>query len=558
MAQLNNSEAKMLLMHEGRPIYVGASEPGTRVFRRLPRLAARLRCGALSEAAGETTGGGCAVGRCAGPPGFGEARLWPAGRWENNGSLGGAFAGGNSSPVVEDVNGRIALKFAPGQSMEFVPGPELSPIREFTVMATVLNPSLEAGECVVEVEDTDGKRVGLLTEPPMGAWQQLAVAYRGGRGVLYTNGTASSRSAPPAPGQIKSIRLGGRQQFSGALSRVQFFRRALSAAEISQLHAVWKSEWQSPNPNPAAFAQNPAALDLQTVAMIATRGRSDLGTVEYRFAEVTGAAGANSSGWVPAPFFLDDGLQPGNRYSYSVVMRDPLGNVSAPSPVVEAVTDPSRFQEFTDRFEAARDFLMQGTSGTIWDGVLGKGEDSAPEAVIARDGIVRLQSKGTVWDGGKPLGAFLFKVVPGDFVAQVKVVDYAGLATRKVPGNNDGGLMVRAPRVRDAGPGEDLLQLNFFPIWNQGNMVTSLDGGRSQKGNGLAWDAHRFLQIIRQGNLFYFRTSSDGKGWKEMPGSPVEREDMAGLPLQVGLYHASYGAESSHVAFTDFQITLRK
>jgi hypothetical protein len=43
-----------------------------------------------------------------------------------------------------------------------------------------------------------------------------------------------------------------------------------------------------------------------------------------------------------------------------------------------------------------------------------------------------------------------------------------------------------------------------------------------------------------------------------MPGSPVEREDMAGLPLQVGLYHASYGAESSHVAFTDFQITLRK
>ena len=245
--------------------------------------------------------------------------------------------------------------------------------------------------------------------------------------------------------------------------------------------------------------------------MIAARGQSELGTVEYRFTETTGAPGANSSGWVPAPYFLDDGLQPNNRYSYSVAMRDPLGNVTAASPAVEAVTDPALFQMLTDEFEAARDFLAQGTAGTIWDGVLGKADGSAPEAIIARDGVVRLQSKGTVWDGGKPLGAFLFKVVPGDFVAQVKVVDYAGLETRKVPGNNDGGLMVRVPRVSDAGPGEDLVQLNFFPIWNQGNMVTSLDGGRSQKGNQLAWDAHRHLQIIRQGNLFYFRTSSDGK-----------------------------------------------
>jgi hypothetical protein len=118
--------------------------------------------------------------------------------------------------------------------------------------------------------------------------------------------------------------------------------------------------------------------------------------------------------------------------------------------------------------------------------------------------------------------------------------------------------MVRVPKASDAGPGEDLVQLNFFPIWNQGNMVTSLDGGRSQKGNGLAWDAHRHLQIIRQGNLFYFRTSSDGEHWKEMAGSPVERDDMAGLPLQVGLYHASYGGETSHVIFTDFRVALPK
>jgi len=80
------------------------------------------------------------------------------------------------------------------------------------------------------------------------------------------------------------------------------------------------------------------------------------------------------------------------------------------------------------------------------------------------------------------------------------------------------------------------VQLNFFPILGQGNMHTSLDGGaRPQRGNGLAWDAHKHLQVIRQGTLLYFRTSADGLQWKDIPGSPLERKDMEGLPLQVGL-----------------------
>jgi hypothetical protein len=222
------------------------------------------------------------------------------------------------------------------------------------------------------------------------------------------------------------------------------------------------------------------------------------------------------------------------------------------------VTDTALFQEFSDKFASARDFLTQGAAGTLWDGCLGKGDNSLPEAITATDGVLRLQSRGTVWDGGKPLGPFLYKLVSGDFVAEATVADYAGLATRKVPGNNDGGLMVRVPKAEDAGPGEDVVQLNFFPIWNQGNMVTTVDGGRSQKGNGLAWDAHRHLQIIRQGALFYFRTSADGQKWQDMPGSPVERKAMDGLPLQVGLYHASYGGDSSFVSFSDFRLTSRK
>ncbi len=126
-----------------------------------------------------------------------------------------------------------------------------------------------------------------------------------------------------------------------------------------------------------------------------------------------------------------------------------------------------------------------------------------PENVVAEDGTLRLQSKGTVWDGGRPLGAFLFKLVTGDFVAEVTVADYAGLSTRRVPGNNDGGLMVRVPKVDDAGPGEDLVQLNFFPIWNQGNMVTNLDSGRAPR-KATCWHGTRIATCRSSGRARCF------------------------------------------------------
>jgi hypothetical protein len=207
-------------------------------------------------------------------------------------------------------------------------------------------------------------------------------------------------------------------------------------------------------------------------------------------------------------------------------MRDALGNVTAASAPHATTTATAQFVEWEDRFTMPHDFLSQGTDGTLWSGFLGQADDSAPEVIAASDGVLRLQSRGTVWDGGRPLGAFLFKRLSGDFVVEATVADYAGLASRKVPGNNDGGLMVRVPRMEDAGPGEDLVQLNFFPIWNQGNMVTTLDGGRLQKGNGLAWDAHRHLQIIRQGARFHFRTSADGE--KVTPPSQFALEYWTG------------------------------
>jgi hypothetical protein len=104
-----------------------------------------------------------------------------------------------------------------------------------------------------------------------------------------------------------------------------------------------------------------------------------------------------------------------------------------------------------------------------------------------------------------------------------------------------------------------LIALTFFPPWNQGNMLTStINGGRFQKGNMLGFGAKRYLQIIRVGSRFHFRVSANGQDWEEMPESPVDRPDLVGRSLQVGLAHASYGEQSSHISFSDYLLISAK
>ncbi len=555
--ELNNAAAKMLLIHEGRPIHVGASVPDTehydgylaslRVFDRA------LDESKVKQLAADAPDADVLIHLDSGRLDYG-----PVTSWNNSGSLGGQFQPDEHPPTVADAGDRIAVQFESGQALRWQ-AHEAIDLNDFSLLVGAWNPTVEAGECAVEWIDDEGKRTVLINSPPGAGWHQLAYVCHDGRSLIFLDGKPTTLTPPRAPKALKAIRLGGAPPFTGSLARVQLFQRALSAGEISQWHAVWTEEWQSPGPNPAAFADQPAALTPTMVAMTAQVGQSRLGAVEYRFTETTGNGGGSSSGWTRSPFFLDDGLQPDTHYAYTVSLRDPLGNVTAASAPVHVHTDPHQFREFADDFAAARDFLATGVAGSFWDGCLGSADGSFPEAIAHQDGKLRLQSSGTVWDGGPRRGAFLFKIVAGDFVVEAKVSDYAGLATRRVPGNNDGGLMVRLPKLDDTGSGDDLVQLNFFPIWNQGNMVTTLDGGaRTQVGNQRAWEAHRNLQIIRCGGVFHFRTSADGKDWEDMPGSPVRRDDMQDLPLQVGLYHASYGNESSYITFEDFQLTTRR
>ena len=215
---------------------------------------------------------------------------------------------------------------------------------------------------------------------------------------------------------------------------------------------------------------------------------------------------------------------------------------------------------FSDNFDTAHDYLVDGVEGTGWDGFLGlaAGETaSALDASVNREGQLFLQSTGAYWhDPWTPLGPFLYKIVKGDFIATVKVAEYEGTSASPVYYNNC-GLIARATPDAAGGAGEDWVALDYFPMYSCGNFVrTADDGVRTENGhNGLAWNLVPWLQVERVGNTFHFRTSSDGATWTEIAVSPLTRDDLAGVPLQVGLYQGTYNSTSGYAAFDDFTLS---
>ncbi len=98
------------------------------------------------------------------------------------------------------------------------------------------------------------------------------------------------------------------------------------------------SDVAPPTPDPATFASAPAATSSSVIAMTATTGSDASGPVEYLFAESSGNAGGTSSSWQTSASYSDTGLTGGTEYTYSVQMRDSVGNTTAVSARFSATT----------------------------------------------------------------------------------------------------------------------------------------------------------------------------------------------------------------------------
>ncbi len=216
---------------------------------------------------------------------------------------------------------------------------------------------------------------------------------------------------------------------------------------------------------------------------------------------------------------------------------------------------------FSDDFDAVHDYLVDGVEGTGWDGFLGSGAGETVNALNAstdRPGALYIESANSFWEGAfSPLGPFLYKVVEGDFVATVQVTDFPGPGSVSARTEHaDSFLMARVANLDDAGPGEDFVSVHYFPTWSA-NIRRSIDNGTEDEGPGTGdgYNCARYIQLERVGNTFYFRRSFDGVTWTEVPSSPVTRDDLDGLALQVGLAHCMYSANTGYVAFDDFIVS---
>lgn len=93
-----------------------------------------------------------------------------------------------------------------------------------------------------------------------------------------------------------------------------------------------------PSPNPAGFASAPAAISSSAVTMTALTGSDASGPVEYLFTETSGNPGGSSSNWQSSPTYTNSGLNPATQYSYTVRMRDSVGNAGNASNAVSVTT----------------------------------------------------------------------------------------------------------------------------------------------------------------------------------------------------------------------------
>jgi len=209
-------------------------------------------------------------------------------------------------------------------------------------------------------------------------------------------------------------------------------------------------------------------------------------------------------------------------------------------------------RKFSDNFDVDHDFLSQGVADQGWDGFLGKGPRETADRIAAADGKLYLQStRGRYQEGWDPLGPLLYKTVTGDFKATVRVVDYERLSY------NNCGIMARVANLDDAGRGEDWTSVDYFPIYGGIYARMADDNRRTEKGsNGQGRGADKFLQLELVGNLFFLRHSADGVTWQELPESPITRNDLVNVPLQVGLFQATYSQNQGQVSFDDFSLEL--
>ncbi len=241
------------------------------------------------------------------------------------------------------------------------------------------------------------------------------------------------------------------------------------------------------------------------------------------------------------------------------------------------LTAPVQAMLFQDNFDSAWDDEMtfidykgwaegDDTSIGAWDGFLGAadtlvaynyvnglpyslGEILDSSSSLELNGVLLLSSKNATWDQDNNNGALLYKDITGDFIAEVEIV------SRDYWWKHVGGLMVRAENSGMDIDMESWLALSQSPVDEEGNLALSIVDGQDQALETGEYTTATYLQIERQGDTFYLRTSTDGIHWTSLPGleDGVVRTDLPDT-VQVGIWQSTSGGIVGTMMFDNFTV----
>ena len=204
----------------------------------------------------------------------------------------------------------------------------------------------------------------------------------------------------------------------------------------------------------------------------------------------------------------------------------------------------------SDTFDAAHDYNANGTAGTIWDGFFynftnGNATVLAADANTSNAGRLTFRSTNGNWENGDDDGILLYKMVTGDFDAQVQIISMNNVTW------HDAGIMARAANLDDAGSGEDWVAVKHFAQGGKnGHRSVDTNITTTVEASGL----QPWIRLKRTGNVFASYRSADGATWS-LIGATL-RNDMAGLAVQVGLWQATFSASQGTALFDNFSLRV--
>lgn len=187
--------------------------------------------------------------------------------------------------------------------------------------------------------------------------------------------------------------------------------------------------------------------------------------------------------------------------------------------LVFALAPAAQAESFTDNFDTPHNYLTDGLGA--YDGLLdgdGTVTTNSLDASTNRAGELYIQNDAPTggWSGDST-GQLLYKEFTGDFVATVKVTDFAGTLDERVF-HNSCGILARDPA---GGTGtQNWVSMNYFPTWVSFIAWNNIDSARTEHGQvAQHWagddtfaiaEANPWIQLERVGDDFHFRISADG------------------------------------------------